>query len=1649
MKTQSSVSLKTGPRHPAIFPCLIACLALALAPGGTRAATFDDNSPPNVETTFSIGVFKIIVEPTFAPMFVGYPGWRPSTRTLTSPVMYDGNTQIGISPSHVNGDAPSVAGLPVGVGPSRTVALGDYSVSPYQVPAAFQAPGAVREVFDELRLMRLAVSGSGAVEECTNRVASTGSPAQGVPPAPAYPSGSVLVSAGGLTPPGPACLGMVQSLVPGGAPAVDFPARSFFDIFAEVNLPAMVGWPGGFLRNTSPLIVENPALTEFPPRATYVHGISTAVALYLRDPVGPNPAGTLFGYLTLAGHGVFTNCPTDAETQTFLDDVLGPTGNKPGAPIPQHTLTDRCPSPGGTYESPTEFPPTVFPPGILVRNFRHSQLNNPIVPPVLGSGATYQSVGTRLDAEVSQDGGNTWQPFTAFGNTVVSIQHVSDSGGTRSFDTEMLALDMSGGSLPAGVMLRESPTRASLGKHTISPAQHGGFNVASFFDVFLELSVDGGANWSPAPDAARVELRVPAPVLAPYTAAILDCNPIAFYRFSEDIATPVLDTAANLGSLGAAGNGLYNNAIHPVAGALTGSTDQAVRVSGGQNVLVPFNAALNPAGAFSAEVWLRPAAANGAGVLTCPIASVHIASPRSGWLIYQSDTGWNWRTYNQNSTTVALSITGGGAPVVGNWYHVVVVWDGSVGTMYVNGVLAATSAATTFVANPDGAFAIGTRSGGDFVWAGDADEAAIYNVALTPAQIAAHYSSGTTGTPVYDTAVLADSPVGYWRLNEPTFVPPIALNNGSLGAVADGAYNGGALTGSQAPRPPTYVGMDAGNSALQLDGVNDFVSTLSGLLNSKPRFTVMGWLRRAGVQGGRNGLFGQNDIVEFGYINNTTLECWTDNGLDIPSAFPDNEWDHVAITQDGNPGTMTMYTNGAVAGSRFSTLPADNAFKFNIGGGGIFDTGGNFFNGQLDEVAVFDKALSAQKICDLYYTAVASAPRLTLDLPASTNLFEGGTITLCTIVCGTPPFTYRWYYFGSEIPGQTGPCLVITNAAEFDSGSYNVEISNAYGTISSGFCEVTVQPTQPPSIVQQPVSITRYVGGTAVFNVVATGGINLGYQWSHDGNPIPDATNATLTLSNVQLSHAGGYRVAVTNAAGSTPSDIATLTVLNPAPGSYERTILDCQPFAYWRLNETNGTVAYDYVGGNNGTYNNVTQGAPGGLAGDTDLAAEFNGTSSYVSTVSGLLNGRNTFTMLGWIRRAADQADRTGLFGQNDLVEFGYINNNTLECWTDNGLDISPNPLPNGQWGQVAVVHDGSPGTMTMYFNGSAIGSRASTLPGPNAFSFNIGGGGIFDAAGNFFNGRIDEVALFNTALPASKICALYMAGSGADPRINLTIGGNLTTDSKPSGTPHDGANFGAAWAAANTDGAPVTRTGVMQFVATEGDQITVPAHADFNSAQGTISFWMRSAGTAGGGNYGAILFDRRGGPGDVIVQQDTGEIFVQAHDGSAVVNQFATVATVNNDRWRHVAYVYNQSAGGSISIYIDGALAGSQANAAAWSWPAGQQIELGRSHDGYWRVFDGALDDVRIYDRMLNPAEVAQLAGTGALVDATALKLRLNFDAAPTGVTMTWACGTLQCTDALLGGGTNTVWTNVPAAVPPYVINPANPQRFYRISR
>jgi uncharacterized delta-60 repeat protein len=86
------------------------------------------------------------------------------------------------------------------------------------------------------------------------------------------------------------------------------------------------------------------------------------------------------------------------------------------------------------------------------------------------------------------------------------------------------------------------------------------------------------------------------------------------------------------------------------------------------------------------------------------------------------------------------------------------------------------------------------------------------------------------------------------------------------------------------------------------------------------------------------------------------------------------------------------------------------------------------------------------------------------------------------------------------------------------------------------------------ALTVHPVSRPAYTGMAVTLNAMAVGAAPLIYQWQFNGTNLPGATNASLTLANVQLSDTGGYGVVVSNALGATVSRSAALTVTESPP---------------------------------------------------------------------------------------------------------------------------------------------------------------------------------------------------------------------------------------------------------------------------------------------------------------------------------------------------------------------------------------------------------------------------------------------------------------------------------------------------------------------
>jgi hypothetical protein len=599
--------------------------------------------------------------------------------------------------------------------------------------------------------------------------------------------------------------------------------------------------------------------------------------------------------------------------------------------------------------------------------------------------------------------------------------------------------------------------------------------------------------------------------------------------------------------------------------------------------------------------------------------------------------------------------------------------------------------------------------------------------------------------------------------------------------------------------------------------------------------------------------------------------------------------------------------------------------------------------------------------------------------------------------------------------------------------------------------------TDPPVIVQDlPTAAYAYVGGNAALSIAAAGAPTLHYQWKKGTSPV-GTDSPTLALTGLTTGNSVSYSVTINNSYGSTNSVTCLLTVV-ASPDLYTSQVLPDAPGAYWPLSETVPATAYDYSGGGkDGTQNGgLTLGVAGprppayaGFSAGT-LAYQFDGTAWIDCGTAPSLSGTTDFTLEAWINTTDTATSRilqqrySGGYNGEYMLDVNGNGTVSFTIYGGGGFQYSfssaaaARRVNDGKWHHVAAVRSGTNGFI--YVDGSLAASASGTTVAPLDPTFTTVIGRDQRGANSYFVGMMADVAIYGYALSAVRIQDHASKGvlANASPALTIAQGGWIE-DSKPVGQPHDGMNLGVSWVASSTDAAatPVTRTGVAQF--SSGAQIAVPANADFNSPTGTICFWMRAPVPAGG--HGTTLFDRRAGVGLVMTLDGTPSGGIGFQCDFTTSSPAGGYGYVLDNNWHHVALVYDQSASGSVTLYVDAAVAGSQANTAAWSWPAAQQIELGRSHDTYWQEYVGQMDDFRIYSRVLNDTEIAAVMASDDLVDSNALKVRYNFGtAAGVGRKLTWPIGLLQSSPAVAPAvwtPINTTTTAYPL-LPPYAVTP-----------
>ena len=426
-------------------------------------------------------------------------------------------------------------------------------------------------------------------------------------------------------------------------------------------------------------------------------------------------------------------------------------------------------------------------------------------------------------------------------------------------------------------------------------------------------------------------------------------------------------------------------------------------------------------------------------------------------------------------------------------------------------------------------------------------------------------------------------------------------------------------------------------------------------------------------------------------------------------------------------------------------------------------------------------------------------------------------------------------------------------------------------------------------------------------------------------------------------------------------------------------------PVGWWKLDEgTPGASVVDSSGnGNTGTQSGsptYTSSVPGAVNFTDPYAMTFNGTSQYVS-IGPMFTGVNNFSVSFWakVHNPTTQDAQTAIqIGDSSSNSRGWgirtRTSSTAGHWQIvhsgvAGYLETTAVASNDVWAHYVMVVSG--GTTSFYQNGSAVSVTNNTNVINAPLSTDVGY--IGNLGGNYFNGSIDDVRIYNRALSQAEITSLapsyvgywkFDEGSGASATDWSGFGNTGTLVAAPTWTGSSGVA-----PVSFTDSNAVTFNGTTQYADLgNGSSINFAGANPFS-----LSLWYKSAISPGTGLH--LIGKRTGCAGSAIQYQiadatvPNGGIAFYEWDGTGAHSLSSNIqATVGS--WTHIAFTYTGTVG---TIYVNGAPANS-ASLTFTNNTVATDLMVGES--GTCAKANGSIDDVRIYNRALSATEVSQLA-------------------------------------------------------------------------
>jgi hypothetical protein len=417
-------------------------------------------------------------------------------------------------------------------------------------------------------------------------------------------------------------------------------------------------------------------------------------------------------------------------------------------------------------------------------------------------------------------------------------------------------------------------------------------------------------------------------------------------------------------------------------------------------------------------------------------------------------------------------------------------------------------------------------------------------------------SPGTDYAPL---VLYTNNAADYWRLNEPS--GSLMVYDCGPGA-KDGVTGADVILGDPGPQPPAFPRFEANNSCMETYAGNpdDYVTTPPLNLNTNT-VTLTAWImpnanqpQGAGILLSRQG--GGSGAADYGLTYGITLQpngdyslryFWNGASADSGLQVVQNQWSLVALVV--TPTNATIYVGNGVSNSLASVSMASTnavvAFSnpFIIGNDTSVSASARSFNGFIDEVSVFAKALTSTQILGLLTnaTAVASVAPAVGTPPAYTIVNPGVPVSLSAgNPGGTPPPSLQWKMraLGSgtyvNVLNATNATLTISSASPANNGDYVLFASNNVGTATSASGRLLVAQANPPAL------IGRWLTGTNQNLQEVAGyypaGLHDGYFEGDTGTwnvgDVPPGFDSSL--SSLALDGAGA--VAITNTSDNSAS---------------------------------------------------------------------------------------------------------------------------------------------------------------------------------------------------------------------------------------------------------------------------------------------------------------------------------------------------------------------------------------------------------------------------------------------------------------------------------------------------------------------------------